>query len=262
MILGRKTTIALICIASLSACSTATSPPEPQEVSTSTARTGAAAAYSFSYQPTSGTPDRVLRALPSAGWFYYPDTLAGIPSDFGVFLQSTEGYLLRGVTADGGGEVIIVDNGAQLTRTGATLLPVAVEPSFFSPGSGSVAYTGTYAAIVIDAVRDMAPETVSGSARVDVDFADMTASGQITDRLYDGSFIADDVLLNTSSLTDGAFSGTTSGGDFNTGGLVAADGVYTGLIVGAEGGDIVGAVTINHTGSENFVEQGGMILSQ
>lgn len=227
-------------------------PPEPQEVAPAVARTGAAAVYEFDYLPTGGSPDRVVRRLPSIGWFYSPNTLAGIPADFSVFRQATEGYLLRGTTADGTGEVIIVDNGAQLTRTGTTIVPA----------TGSATYSGTYAGIVVQGIRDMAPETVSGIASIDVDFAEFDVSGQITDRFYDGATAAEDVALNISELTDGAFTGTTSGGDLNSGGLVAADGAYTGLIVGANSENIIGAVTIDHAGGgQSFVEQGGMILS-
>ncbi|MCG3268735.1 hypothetical protein [Yoonia sp. I 8.24] len=242
-----------LCAASLSACSTTTEPPAQQEVGSVTMRTGDAANYEYIYQPTSGTPDRVLRLVPNAGWFYYPDTLAGVPAEFNVYLQATEGYLLRG-TIDGG-EVIIVDNGAQLTRTGTTILPVGSE-------TGAVTYGGTYGGIVVEGARDMNPSTVSGLVEIEVDFGDYAVSGSITNRVLDETIAANDIALDLTDLIDGAFEGTTTGGDLNTGGLVASAGTYTGLIVGPNGEHIVGAVTITHTGVDGVVEQGGMILSQ
>ncbi|SFR31910.1 hypothetical protein SAMN04488005_0207 [Yoonia tamlensis] len=213
-------------------------------------RTGAAANYTYTHLASGGSPDRVLRTLPNAGWYYYPDTLAGVPADFSVYLQTTEGYLLRGTTS--GGEVIIVDNGAQLTRTGTTVIPA----------TGSAAYSGTYGAIVVDGSRDLSPETVSGTATLTVNFAYDSVTGMITNRVFDGTTAADDVTLNLTDLVDGAFVGSTSGGALNSGGLVAADGTYTGLIVGPNGEAIVGAVTISHAGPNTFTEQGGMVLTR
>jgi hypothetical protein len=250
---SRLSVVAGLCLASLSACSTTAEPPEPQEAGSVTMRTGDAANYEYIYQPTSGTPDRVLRLVPNAGWFYYPDTLSGVPAEFNVYLQATEGYLLRG-TIDGG-EVIIVDNGAQLTRTGTTVLTSM-------PGTGAVSYAGTYGGIVVEGARDLSPSTVSGIAQIEVDFGDYGVSGAITNRVLDETIAANDIALNLTDLINGAFEGTTTGGDLNTGGLVASAGTYTGLIVGPNGENIIGAVTITHAGADSVVEQGGMILSQ
>ncbi|MDO6591031.1 hypothetical protein DS901_16020 [Loktanella sp. D2R18] len=249
----RLSVAAGLCAASLSACSTTTGTPAEQEVGSVTMRTGDAANYEYIYQPTSGSPDRVLRLLPNAGWYYYPDTLAGVPAEFSVYLQSSQGYLLRG-TVDGG-EVIIVDNGAQLTRTGTTILPAALN-------TGGVTYGGTYGGIVVDGTGDMSPSTISGIVEIEVDFHDYAVSGSISNRVLDETIAANDITLDLTDLIDGAFEGTTTGGDLNTGGLVASAGTYTGLIVGPNGEHIIGAVTITHTGVDGVVEQGGMILSQ
>ena len=214
--------------------------------------TGDAEAYEFIYQPTGGSPDRVIRALPSAGWYYYPDTLVGVPADFSVFLQSSEGYLLRSETESGSGEVIIVDNGSQLTRSGDTILPYR----------GTASYSGTYGAIVVDGVRDMNPETVSGSVTLEVDFSNQWVSGSITDRIFDSATNASNVEFVGTDLTSGTFSGVTTGGDLNSGGLLASNGTYTGLIVGPNGEEVIGSVTIVHNGTGTFTEQGGFILNQ
>ncbi|MGH1332177.1 MAG: hypothetical protein ACRBBK_14930 [Paracoccaceae bacterium] len=248
----QTTAIALVCTAGLGACSVEEFVPEVIDAAAQTVRTGPAGYYTFTYQPTSGSSERVLRNSSTSGWFYYPDTLTGIPSDFSVFLHSTEGYLLRGVTSDGGGEVIVVDNGGQLKRTDTAGIPV----------SGSATYSGTYGGIVVNGTRDLSPETIAGTASVDVNFADFEVSGRITNRVYDGSISADDVTLGTANLANGMFTGSTAGGDLNSAGLVAADGTYTGIIVGPVGRDIVGTVAIVHGGTSTFVENGGMILSQ
>ncbi len=239
-----------LCAASLSACSTTTEPPAQQEVGSVTMRTGDAANYEYIYQPTS---DRVQRLVPNAGWFYYPDSIAGVPAEFSVYLNSTEGYLLRG-TVDGG-EVIIADNGAQLIRTGTTVLPDGSE-------TGAVTYGGTYGGIVVEGTRDLNPSSVTGLVQIEVDFGDYAVSGAITNRVLDETIAANDIALDLTGLIDGAFEGTTTGGDLNTGGLVANAGTYTGLIVGPNGEHIIGAVTITHTGVDDVIEQGGMILSQ
>jgi hypothetical protein len=226
--------------------------PEPELVAATTTRTGAAASYNYVHQPTYGTPDRVVRLTESVEWYYYPNAIDGIPENFSVYLQATEGYLLRALTDDGTGEVIIVDNGTQLARIGDTLVPTY----------GSAIYTGSYGGIVVDGARDMSPETVSGSVQIDVDFGGGDVSGTIFDRVYDGGTIADDVTLTHTSMTDGAFLGITSGGDLNSDGLVAGYGTYTGLIVGPDGEGIVGSVTISHSGDDTFTEIGGFVLSQ
>lgn len=226
-------------------------PPE-QIVAPAVARTGNAALYAFTYQPTSGSPDRVVRTTSGAGWFYYPDTLAGVPTKFKVFRQSTEGFLLRATTDSGTGEVIVVDNGAQLTRTDPSTLPTV----------GNASYTGTYAAIVVDGVRDMTPDTVSGKANLQVSFRDQRVVGSITDRVYNGTTASQDVTLDMSTMSDGSFTGTTSGGDLGTGGLVAAPGTYTGMLVGPNGEEAIGTLTITHSGGGTFTEQGGFVASQ
>lgn len=224
-----------------------------EDVAPTVARTGSAANYAFVYQPTGGTPDRVLRTQSNSGWYYYPDTLAGIPSKFKTYRQSSEGFLLRGTSDSGSGEVIVVDNGAQLTRHDPTVLPTV----------GSATYSGSYGAIVVNGIRDMSPKTVSGKATLQVDFKDQNVSGAITDRIYDGVTPSQDVTLNTSSMSGGAFTGTTTGGDLNTSGLTAANGSYTGLLVGPNGEEAIGAVTIIHSnGSSTFTEQGGFVANQ
>ena len=108
----------------------------------------------------------------------------------------------------------------------------------------------------------MSAETVSGTATIDVSVSAVSVAGTITKRVFDGATAADDVTLNLTDLVDGAFAGSTSGGTLNSGGLVVADGTYTGLVVGPNGEAIVGAVTIFHAGTDVFVEQGGMVLTQ
>lgn len=254
--LCRSCVVGAACVALLASCDQTEFVGEPEAVASATASTGGAAAYDFIYLPTGGTPDRVLRALPSAGWYYYPDTLTGVPSDFQVFLQSTEGYLLHGLTISGGGEVFVVDNGAQISRIGESSVPT----------TGSVTYTGSYAAIVVTGVRDMSPETVSGAVTLNVDFDtifnDPTVSGVITDRIYAGSIVADDVILVSTDLLSGAFAGTTTGGNLNSDGLSAANGTFNGLIVGPNSEEAIGSVTIVHDGTTTYTEHGGFILSE
>ena len=220
-------------------------PKQPVTIDPEVGRTGAAAAYSYSYQPTGGTPDRVVRRTSNAGWFYYPDTLAGIPDGYAVFLNSTEGYLLRAVSPSAAGELMVVDNGAQFTRIGTSEIPT----------TGQAHYSGGYAALLVDGARDLAPGAISGEAELDVNFALQNVKGKVFNRLLDGATVMDDVALARTALSDGAFSGSATGG-------ATASGSYAGVIVGADGSEAIGGVTLTHTGATAGTEQGGFVVTQ
>ncbi len=95
---------------------------------------------------------------------------------------------------------------------------------------------------------------------MNVDFADSSVSGFITERQRSDGLPATQVRLVAADIVDGAFVGETRGGAFVGG--TAAQGDYQGLIVGSQGQEVVGAVQFVH-GFEGsvYTESGAMILS-
>ena len=61
----------------------------------------------------------------------------------------------------------------------------------------------------------------------------------------------DDVALSASSISNGAFSGTASGGGGGSpnGNYVASDGTYEGMFTGADASEVIGSINIPMTRS-------------
>lgn len=131
------------------------------------------------------------------------------------------------------------------------------------PGSGSATYTGGYSGFLVDTDNDQVV-IVTGDLTLEADFDDLTVSGEIIDRRVDeggpGGFA--DVTLNSTEITSSAgFSGTTSGGKIMVvTGATVGNGVYEGLFVDSDGGEVVGSVTIDHLiEGDDYVEVGAFV---
>ncbi|MFT6450712.1 MAG: hypothetical protein ACJA06_000192 [Halocynthiibacter sp.] len=139
------------------------------------------------------------------------------------------------------------------------------------PKTGSVTYTGPYAAIyendrIDPTLNDVITGVVNGDASITANFSTNEAQGEITNRVVRNSSsndlittdVADVTFALSSIASDGSFGGTTSGGQFPST-FATLSGEYQGLIAGANGGEAVGAVRIIHVvdpGVSNVTELG------
>ena len=77
---------------------------------------------------------------------------------------------------------------------------------------------------------------------------------------FGGGPILGDVQLESASIVDGGFSGTTSGGAAAMGGFTVSPGEYGGLLTGADGQEVVGGVQLLHSdGTDNYIETGAFV---
>lgn len=172
---------------------------------------------------------------------------------------STRATMLHGQTSTEAGEVFVDVHGVHLARNGETTLPV----------SGAASYTGSYAGQLAQPGNNAAYNLpIIGSAELSADFGGGTVTGQVTDRQFanhpNATFAP--IELELGQLSDGSFSGTTTGGQYTLNGSTAytADaGTYGGMIVGANGEEAIGQVMIDHRiASIDWVETGAFIVEQ
>ncbi len=203
---------------------------------------------------TDGTITTVLPVRPAA--FY--DT----PGFFGYY-QGSGGpsYASRGETSTGSGYAISVISadtasnvaGAVFGRLGDTTMPT----------SGTAQYTGDYVAWVATSSDNVGQYLIYGDATLDVDFDSAMVDGLITNRTdnFSAGNPLNDLTFETTSISDGGFTGTTSGGAFALAGWTAAAGEYGGVFTGADGQEIAGGVQVTHVRSGTaLVEAGAFIV--
>jgi hypothetical protein len=134
--------------------------------------------------------------------------------------------------------------GTRLERLTETTVPV----------SGSAIYLGSYSGTL------RGGPGMTGDVILTADFAQSVVSGAITNRKYLSADI-DALVLSEAPLVSGAFSGETSGGSrpiYSEG----STGAYEGLIVGADGEGVVGAVRITHSsGPDDTDTEMGIFLA-
>lgn len=248
-------------------CGVAPEPETPQKTTRTLEATGGSGGALFGglasadYDPVSGT-------FSVAG--------AGLSAEMMRFGTADYGDLLAMRDADGvhnayfgegqGTQVVIYSGGlagsvlslASFGRTGPTELPL----------SGAARFSGDYAGFT-------ATRRINGKARLDVDFADETIEGRITDRVFRQrpDNVADVVnplstlvLERTSLRNDGSFEGVTGGGQIVNGQVLwnPATGSYVGLIGGADGDEVVGTVALTHRAPSGatFEEVGGFLATR
>ncbi len=183
------------------------------------------------------------------------------PGFAGYYVSSTGQHYGSGAeTSSGGGRVAVVTSpstslsvsGAFMERTGDTVVPV----------TGTATYTGDYASWFVTASGLSGSRLVTGAATLNVDFADSSVDGMITDR--ENHFSSEtfaDIVLVEGSIVDGQFSGTTTGGGSSIAGATAAAGEYLGLLTGANAEEAVGGVHLTHTISgTDYVETGAFVV--
>jgi len=146
--------------------------------------------------------------------------------------------------------------GYQFDRVFRTDLPDA--------SAGSATYLGDYAGqyarfeVTVGGSEFQDFGHMLGDVELTVDFMDGDVSGRISGRANTGGADAADVVLQSGNLDAGSFSGGTLGGTFVGG--TSSSGTYAGMLVGANGEEIIGNIRISHgAGSNRYVESGSFI---
>lgn len=176
---------------------------------------------------------------------------------FGFQVQGT-----RGVTPGGAGTTYalqVLNEGMERghARIGETELPTRGTANFF----------GTYAGAVGNLDSSFQHDSlIRGNVSLTADFGAGTVTGTIGDRIDNSARNADPLTLTSSLIDarDGSFGGATSGGVLSDRGYTLATGSYDGLIVGDDGQEVVGGVTLRHSraGGPTLIEVGGFVAAR
>ena len=194
---------------------------------------------------------------------YYGDNgaIAGFFKD-----ENDEGWkdiLLRGETSSGSGEAFLVNSTENGYEAAATFLNRLETPNLQTSGTASFsgAYSGVYFANMEEDSVWM--DNITGDATLDANFSDSTVSGSITNRINGyGGVEQDDVALSVSSISNGAFSGTASGGGGGDDNYVASDGTYEGMFTGADATEVIGSINIPMTGDSRVGFEMGIFIAE
>lgn len=242
----RSVSLGLACLIALSACSNGTSEDDmggtvSAEISSLTGTPEVDFAFDAGENTvTIRTGDPLSPTL---------NTFIVVPAGFIAFSDATDSTIaMRGVTPSGDGVVSIYSDGSNaLTGAFAARLGDTVLPS-----AGRVVYDGDYVGILRETGTGTVAYTVTGSAQLAADFEDGEIFGIVDNRsvreLDDTPIRPTNTLyLDTTTLTNGAFAGTTAGGGLTLSAAGAQTGAYSGLIIGGTGGELVTNVEFNHT---------------
>lgn len=169
--------------------------------------------------------------------------------------QASAGHLAQ--TSSGGGYAGVVISaslggmaGGEFGRIGETTLPA----------SGSAQFTGSYAGWFVGDAGYIPANHLGGDVALMADFDSNQISGAITNRtISDSPFELEDLMLNATEINGGEFAGTTSGGVYTYPDATVSNGKYSGMIVGADGQEIVGGVTMEHDFDGVYLEVGAFV---
>lgn len=118
------------------------------------------------------------------------------------------------------------------------------------PTSGTASFSGDYTGFLVNPVDHTLAAFFSGQANLEANFGDMTIDGIINDRIMFGPIpetTSDDVELSKTVITGtGSFVGVATGGAVRFPGASSSPGLYSGLIVGSDGQEVVGDLLIPH----------------
>ena len=181
---------------------------------------------------------------------------------FLAFLDSASGTVASyKATPSGAGDVAWVTSPTS-TGSGAAGVVFSRRSATVLPTTGTANYTGQYLAALANTNMDAVAQ-ISGDAQLDANFGTGQVSGSVTNRTEVGGtpFTAADLTLAATSIADGSFSGTATGGAINGGGVVTP-GTYSGLLVGATGQEVVGGVELGHMlGGTDLLEVGAFVAN-
>lgn len=169
-------------------------------------------------------------------------------------LTDNGGRAVRGLTPSEAGKAIAVTYAEP--RTDALSYFLDRETDTLIPVTGFAEYEGGYMGLYRFASDNSPAGHITGRVELSVDFTDNAVSGMITDRANTGVETLAPIILQAGTLGDGSFSGTTTGGAFDS--TVAMPGTFTGMVVGENGQEVIGGVQLTHAvgGVDRFDEVG------
>ena len=177
--------------------------------------------------------------------------------------DSRNDYALRGETSSGSGEAFLVNSTENGYEAAATFLNRLETPNL--PTSGTASFSGDYSGVYFGNEDEDSVwyEIITGDVTLDANFSDSTVSGSITNRINDFAVaVHDDVALSVSSISNGAFSGTASGGGGGDDNYVASDGTYEGMFTGADATEVIGSINIPMTGDSYVGFEMGIFIAE
>ena len=171
-------------------------------------------------------------------------------------------YSLRGETSSGSGEAFLVNSTENGYEAAATFLNRLETPNL--PTSGTASFSGDYSGVVFenDDEDSVWHDIITGDATLDANFSDSTVSGSIINRDSDLTGDRDNVTLSVSSISNGAFSGTASGGGGGDDNYVASDGTYEGMFTGADATEVIGSINIPMTSDSHVGFEMGIFIAE
>lgn len=124
------------------------------------------------------------------------------------------------------------------------------------PTSGSAGFAGHYLGVIADASTDEYRGFVEGRVALATSFDNMTITGEIDQRVNTSgrSFVDVAILESAIGRNNGLFSGVIAGGQIiGVGAVDRATGTYEGTIVGTNGNEVVGGITVLHSAGDTAV---------
>ena len=172
-------------------------------------------------------------------------------------------FSLRGETSSGSGEAFLVNSTENGYEAAATFLNRLETPNL--PTSGTASFSGDYSGVYFGNEDEDSVwwDNITGDVTLDANFSDSTVSGSITNRINDfAGAVRGDVALSVSSISNGAFSGTASGGGGGYDNKVASDGTYEGMFTGADATEVIGSINIPMTGDSYVGFEMGIFIAE
>ena len=171
--------------------------------------------------------------------------------------SNTTTFALRQTTGSGKGAVVtIASPDAELGIVGVIVTRAeAVEV----PSSGTANYSGEYSGFLVDASNKTAVGGISGMTCLTANFGAGNISGAIAGRSLS---LADVIIPSMPISGGGTFSGAITGGKGPGAGDTASNGQLLGMFADVGGGEIVGALRLDHNYSgTDYYEVGGFTTS-
>ncbi len=215
--------------------------------------------------PWSGHPGQYL--IFRNGWnlAYVPN---GVPNNqyFTTYTSNalSSDFAILGQSPSGDGEVYVTMLNGNLLDEMKRLQPTTFPTN---PAPGSASYSGSYMGIYTNeawvAPGFEATGHILGTVALNVDLGAATIDGLVSNRQNTGGTTLGDIVINSTTISDGAFLASTSGGAFNLPGFTVTPFSAGGLLVGPDGSEIVGLVGMRHFGPNSptqiFDEFGGFV---
>jgi hypothetical protein len=178
--------------------------------------------------------------------------------------DSYNDYSLRGETSSGSGEAFLVNSTENGYEAAATFLNRLETTNL--PTSGTASFSGDYSGVYFANKEEDSVwwDIITGDVTLDANFSDSTVSGSIINRDSDETGDRDNVTLSVSSISNGAFSGTASGGGGGSpnGIYVVSDGTYEGMFTGADASEVIGSINIPMTNDRYSGFEMGIFIAE